>query len=186
MCGGQGTRLSEETQIKPKPMVEIGERPILWHIMKIYERHGLNDFILALGYKGNVIKDYFLRYHARQTNVTIHLKTGEVQYSNPTAEDWRVALVDTGAQTMTGGRLLRLASELLPLGSPLCLYGPFKRGGSHTAASNESFDQMLRSRDPAWGVRDLEEVERAAGEVHLSLDQVIEMPANNWVVVFRK
>ena len=82
--------------------------------------------------------------------------------------------------------LLRLASELLPPGRPLCLYGPFKRGGRHTAASNESFDEQLRSRDPAWGVRDLDEVANAASEVLLSLDQVIEMPANNWVVVFRK
>lgn len=108
LCGGLGTRLSEETQIKPKPMVEIGGRPMLWHIMKIYERHGFNDFTLALGYKGEVIKDYFTNYHARQSDLTVHLRKGNVEYSNPTSEDWHVSLIDTGAQTMTGGRLLRL------------------------------------------------------------------------------
>jgi len=123
LCGGRGTRLSEETQYRPKPMVEIGERPILWHIMKIYEHHGLNDFILALGYKGDVIKDYFLDYHARQSNLTVHLQTGHVDYSNPTAEDWRVTLIDTGAQTMTGGRLLRLANELRTGGTFMLTYG---------------------------------------------------------------
>ena len=108
LCGGLGTRLLEETQIKPKPMVEVGGRPLLWHIMKIYERHGFNDFILALGYKGDIIKDYFLNYHARLSDLTVNLKNGELHYSNPTAEDWTVSLIDTGESTMTGGRLLRL------------------------------------------------------------------------------
>ena len=112
LCGGLGTRLAEETQVKPKPMVEIGGRPMLWHIMKIYERHGFRDFLLALGYKGELIKDYFLDYHARLSDLTVHLKSGRVDYSNPTAEDWSVSLVDTGANTMTGGRLLRLAGQL--------------------------------------------------------------------------
>lgn len=123
LCGGMGTRLSEETQIRPKPMVEIGGRPMLWHIMKIYERYGLNDFILALGYKGETIKDYFLNYHARQSDLTIHLKTGQVDYCNPTAEDWRVSLVDTGARTMTGGRLLRLKPHLQSGGTFMLTYG---------------------------------------------------------------
>lgn len=112
LCGGLGTRLAEETQVKPKPMVEIGGRPMLWHIMKIYERHGHRDFLLALGYKGELIKDYFLNYHARQSDLTVHLKSGRVDYSNPTAEDWSVSLLDTGANTMTGGRLLRLERQL--------------------------------------------------------------------------
>lgn len=112
LCGGLGTRLSEETQVKPKPMVEIGGRPMLWHIMKIYERHGLNEFILALGYKGEVVKDYFLNYHARQSDLTVNLVTGKVDYSNPTCEDWNVALVDTGAATQTGGRVLRLKNHV--------------------------------------------------------------------------
>ena len=84
LCGGLGTRLSEETQLRPKPMVEIGGRPMLWHIMKIYERHGMSDFVLALGYKGELIKDYFLNYHARQSDMTVQLKSGQVEYSNPT------------------------------------------------------------------------------------------------------
>jgi glucose-1-phosphate cytidylyltransferase len=123
LCGGRGTRLSEETQIKPKPMVEIGRRPILWHIMKIYEAHGFNDFMLALGYKGELIKDYFLQYHARQSDVLVHLKSGTVDYSNPTAEDWHVSLIDTGLNTMTGGRLLRLKRILQPEGTFMLTYG---------------------------------------------------------------
>ena len=123
LCGGLGTRLSEETQDKPKPMVEIGGRPILWHIMKIYERHGLNDFVLALGYKGDTIKDYFLNYHARQSNLTVHLKNGQIDYSNPAAEDWRVSLIDTGANSMTGGRLLRLKPHLQSGGTFMLTYG---------------------------------------------------------------
>ena len=111
LCGGLGTRLSEETQLRPKPMVEIGSRPILWHIMKMYERHGFTDFLLALGYKGEVVKDYFLNYHARQSDMTVHLQSGRVDYTNPTGEDWHVSLVDTGAQTMTGGRVLRLKAR---------------------------------------------------------------------------
>ncbi len=123
LCGGLGTRLSEETQVKPKPMVEIGGRPILWHIMKIYERHGFNDFTLALGYKGEVIKDYFLNYHARQSDLTVHLQGGQVDYSNPTAEDWRVSMIDTGANSMTGGRLLRLKPHLESGGTFMLTYG---------------------------------------------------------------
>jgi len=123
LCGGLGTRLSEETQLKPKPMVEIGGRPILWHIMKIFERHGINDFTLALGYKGEVIKDYFLNYHARQSDLTVDLKNNNVDYTNPTAEDWRLSLIDTGANTMTGGRLLRLKKHLHSEGTFMVTYG---------------------------------------------------------------
>lgn len=123
LCGGLGTRLSEETQVKPKPMVEIGGRPMLWHIMKIYERYGLSDFILALGYKGEVIKDYFLNYHARQSDLTVHLKAGTVDYTNPTAEDWNVTVVDTGSATQTGGRVLRLRKHLQLAGTFMLTYG---------------------------------------------------------------
>lgn len=123
LCGGLGTRLSEETHVKPKPMVEIGGRPILWHIMKNYERHGVQDFMLALGYKGEVIKDYFLNYHARLSDLTVHLQTGQIDYSNPTAEDWRVSLIDTGPTTMTGGRLLRLKPYLQTGGTFMLTYG---------------------------------------------------------------
>lgn len=123
LCGGLGTRLAEETQVKPKPMVEIGGLPILWHIMKIYEWHGFTDFMLALGYKGEIVKDYFLNYHARQSDLTVKLKTGEVSFSNPTAEDWRVSLIDTGATTMTGGRVLRLKPHLGGGGTFMLTYG---------------------------------------------------------------
>lgn len=123
LCGGLGTRLSEETQVKPKPMVEIGGRPILWHIMKIYERHRFTSFMLALGYKGDSIKDYFLHYHARQSDLTVHLQSGRVDYRNPTAEDWRVTMVDTGVGTLTGGRLLRLKELLGSRGTFMLTYG---------------------------------------------------------------
>ncbi len=123
LCGGLGTRLAEETQVKPKPMVEIGGRPILWHVMKIYERFGYADFVLALGFKGEVIKDYFINYHARMSDITVRLKNGEVRYSNPTAEDWCVSLVETGAQTMTGGRFLRLKPQLAIGGTFMLTYG---------------------------------------------------------------
>lgn len=104
-------------------MVEIGGRPILWHIMKIYERYGMHDFMLALGYKGEVIKDYFLNYHARQSDITVHLGNGHVDYSNPTAENWSVTMVDTGSSTQTGGRLLRLESLLRSEGTFMLTYG---------------------------------------------------------------
>ena len=123
LCGGLGTRLSEETQVRPKPMVEIGGRPILWHIMKAYERHGCSDFVLALGYKGEMIKDYFLHYHARQSDLTVHLKSGTVDYRNPTAENWNVQMIDTGPSTMTGGRLLRLRPQVASSGTFMLTYG---------------------------------------------------------------
>ena len=123
LAGGYGTRLSEETGVQPKPMVEIGGKPILWHIMKLYEKHGLNSFVLALGYKGEFIKDYFMNYHARSSNVTTHLKSGEIEYSNPTTEDWKVSMIDTGQESQTGGRLLRLKTYLKPKGSFMLTYG---------------------------------------------------------------
>ena len=123
LCGGLGTRLAEETTVKPKPMVEIGSKPILWHIMKIYEKHGFNDFVLALGYKGEYIKDYFLHYHDRQSDLTIHLKNGQIDYSNPGSEDWKVSLIDTGEKTLTGGRLLRLKKHLINEGTFMLTYG---------------------------------------------------------------
>lgn len=108
LCGGLGTRLSEETTIKPKPMVSIGEHPILWHIMNLYWQFGFNEFVLALGYKGEVIKDYFLNYHARNSDFTIDLSDGKISYIRSCERDWVVNLVDTGQHTLTGGRLARL------------------------------------------------------------------------------
>jgi glucose-1-phosphate cytidylyltransferase len=112
LCGGLGTRLSEETNLKPKPMVEIGGKPMLWNIMSIYSAYGHNDFLCALGYKGEVIKDYFLNYHLRNGNVIINTLTGELIVDKVPQEDWNVSLIDTGQLTMTAGRLLRLKPYL--------------------------------------------------------------------------
>ena len=123
LCGGMGTRMGEETQIRPKPMVEVGGRPILWHIMKMYARHGFTDFALALGYKGEVIKDFFIHYKSRMSDVTAHLATGDVVYSNTAAEDWVVRMIDTGEASMTGGRLRRLSHVLEGSGTFMATYG---------------------------------------------------------------
>lgn len=112
LAGGLGSRLSEETTIKPKPMVEIGGRPILWHIMKIYSAHGINDFIICLGYKGHVIKEYFANYFVHSADMTIDLARNQVDFHRNECEPWRVTLVDTGATTMTGGRLKRVLPYL--------------------------------------------------------------------------
>ena len=108
LAGGFGTRLSEYTKLIPKPMVEIGGKPIIWHIMNHYARFGYKDFVVALGYKGEVIKNYFLQYYAQNNDFTIDLSSGAVNYINEHTRDWRVTLVDTGAGSMTGGRVLRL------------------------------------------------------------------------------
>jgi glucose-1-phosphate cytidylyltransferase len=108
LAGGFGTRLSEETQVRPKPMVEIGNRPILWHIMKIYSAHGINDFIVCLGYKGHLIKEYFANYMLRESDVTFDMRSNSMEVHCHKAEPWRVTLVDTGEKSMTGGRLRRV------------------------------------------------------------------------------
>lgn len=109
LAGGIGTRLIEETELKPKPMVEIGEKPLLWHIMKHYAHFGFNDFIVAMGYKGEVIKNFFLNYLSMNSDIKIDLKTGAVEKGNGKAEDWRVRLVDTGLGSLTGTRIKKLA-----------------------------------------------------------------------------
>jgi len=108
LAGGLGTRLSEETHLKPKPMVEIGGKPILWHIMKIYSSHGINEFIICCGYKGYVIKEYFANYFMHQSDVTFKIKNNEMKIQKSKVEPWTVSLVDTGEKTMTGGRLKRV------------------------------------------------------------------------------
>ncbi|MCR5815135.1 MAG: glucose-1-phosphate cytidylyltransferase [Desulfovibrio sp.] len=112
MCGGKGTRLREETAVKPKPMVEIGGRPILWHIMSIYARYGFKDFILPLGYKGEVIKQYFHDYTLRNTDFSVNLATGDIVSYPTSTVDWRVTLCDTGAETLKGARIKRVAQYL--------------------------------------------------------------------------
>ena len=108
LAGGLGTRLSEETGSRPKPMVEIGGRPILWHVMQIFGAHGVKEFIVCLGYKGYVIKEFFLNYRLHLGDVTIDVGKGEVEFHRSAAEDWKVSLIETGAETMTGGRLKRV------------------------------------------------------------------------------
>ncbi|SDD66959.1 glucose-1-phosphate cytidylyltransferase [Variovorax sp. CF079] len=112
LAGGLGTRIAEESDTKPKPMVEIGGRPLLWHIMKIYAHHGINDFVICLGYKGYVIKEFFFNYYRHMSDMRIDLSTGDHQILDSHAEDWRITLVDTGADTLTGGRLKRAAKYL--------------------------------------------------------------------------
>lgn len=112
LAGGLGTRISEETHLKPKPMIEIGGRPILWHIMKIYSAHGINDFVVCCGYKGYVIKEYFANYFLHMSDVTFDMANNTMQVHQQKAEPWRVTLVDTGEHTMTGGRLLRVKDYL--------------------------------------------------------------------------
>ena len=112
LAGGLGTRLAEETGRIPKPMVEIGGRPILWHIMKIYASHGINDFIVCLGYRGYAIKEYFANYYLHGSDVTFDLKSGEMEIVQNQTEPWRVTLIDTGQASMTGGRLKRVMPYL--------------------------------------------------------------------------
>ena len=112
LAGGFGTRLSEETVIKPKPMVEIGGKPILWHIMKIYSHYGYNDFVICLGYKGYMIKEYFANYFLHMADVTFDMDRNEMEVHNKKSEPWRVTLVDTGENTMTGGRVKRVSEYI--------------------------------------------------------------------------
>ena len=113
LAGGRGTRLAEETDVRPKPMVEIGGKPVLWHIMKTYNHYGVRDFIICLGYKGNLIKEYFLNYAALNADITIACD-GKITFHNSYSEDWNVTLADTGLDTMTGGRLKRIQHYLKP------------------------------------------------------------------------
>jgi glucose-1-phosphate cytidylyltransferase len=123
LAGGLGTRISEESQFKPKPMIEVGGRPILWHIMRLYAHYGFDDFIVCLGYRGYVVKEYFANYVLHNADLTVDLGTGTIQYHATNHEPWKVTLVETGADTMTGGRLKRVAKYLEP-GEPFFMtYG---------------------------------------------------------------
>ena len=112
LAGGLGTRISEESHLKPKPMIEIGGKPILWHIMKIYSHHGINDFIICCGYKGYIIKEYFANYFLHMSDVTFDMQNNQMEVHQKKAEPWRVTLVDTGEDTLTGGRLKRVSRYL--------------------------------------------------------------------------
>ena len=123
LAGGLGTRLSEETALRPKPMVEIGGKPILWHILKIYSSHGINEFIICAGYKGYIIKEYFANYFLHMSDVTIDMTENAMEVHRKKAEPWKITIVDTGEATMTGGRLGRVAEYLDP-SEPFCFtYG---------------------------------------------------------------
>jgi glucose-1-phosphate cytidylyltransferase len=123
LAGGKGTRIAEESSTRPKPMVEIGARPILWHIMKLYAAFGVNEFIVCLGYKGYMVKEYFANYFLHQADVTFDMAGNEVEYHDCRSEPWKVTLVDTGEETMTGGRLLQIGKYLTPR-EPFCMtYG---------------------------------------------------------------
>ena len=122
LAGGLGSRISEESHLRPKPMIEIGGKPILWHIMKMYSRHGINDFVICLGYKGYMIKEYFSNYFLHMSDVTFNMKKNKMKIHHEFSEPWKVTLVNTGEQTMTGGRLKRVAPYIT--GEAFCLtYG---------------------------------------------------------------
>lgn len=122
LAGGLGTRISEETSIRPKPMVEIGGKPVLWHVMKTYSAHGIHDFIICCGYKGYVIKEYFANYFLHMSDVTFDMQNNKMEVHQRNAEPWRVTLVDTGEETMTGGRIKRIA-EYVGDENFCCTYG---------------------------------------------------------------
>lgn len=123
LAGGLGSRMREETEFRPKPMVEVGGRPLLWHIMRLYASHGLREFVVLLGYRGIVVKEYFLHYGLLDADFTIDLATGDVEQHSRGTEDWRVTLVDTGATAMTGARIARAAGHLGASDIFLCTYG---------------------------------------------------------------
>lgn len=123
LAGGLGTRISEESHLRPKPMIEIGGRPIIWHIMKLFSHHGVNEFIVCLGYKGYVAKEYFANYVMHNADITVDLSKAAIEYHTTNNEPWRVTLVDTGAETMTGGRLKRVAPYLSADESFFLTYG---------------------------------------------------------------
>lgn len=112
LAGGLGTRISEETSVRPKPMIEVGGKPVLWHIMKAYSAHGINDFVVCCGYKGYVIKEYFANYFLHMSDVTFDMRNNKMEVHQQSAEPWRVTLVDTGENTMTGGRIKRVAEHI--------------------------------------------------------------------------
>ena len=122
LAGGLGTRLSEDTNVRPKPMIEIGGKPIIWHIMKIYSYYGYNDFVILLGYKGYLIKEYFANYFLHQSNVTVNLNDGSFEFLDNSSEPWKVTLLDTGLNTMTGGRINK-AKEFIGQESFMLTYG---------------------------------------------------------------
>ena len=144
-AGGMGTRISEESLLRPKPMMEIGDKPILWHIMKIFEHHGFNDFIICLGYKGYMIKEYFMNYYIHNSNMTIELNSNKVTVHNSDTESFKVTLIDTGLNTKTAGRLKRV-QEYVGKEDFMLTYGD--------GVSNVDLHALLDQRQPLLRVRE--------------------------------
>ena len=179
LAGGYGTRLSEETDTKPKPMVEIGGKPIIWHIMKIYSSYGFNEFVILLGYKGYYIKEYFMNYFLHQNDVTIDMSNNSIEYHNQKAENWKITLLDTGLDTMTGGRILR-AKEFINNERFMLTYGDgvsdvdMNKLFSFHKKHNKKITMTAIQPDGRFGALDLD------GE---SVKKFIEKPAGdgNWI-----
>lgn len=123
LCGGTGTRMKEETEFKPKPLVEVGGKPILWHIMKIYAHHGFNEFVLALGYKGNMIKEYFLNWRSLLNDFTLHTKSNDISFHNNDCDDFKITFAETGLKSLTGERIRQLRKHLNPGEDVMITYG---------------------------------------------------------------
>ena len=174
LAGGLGTRFTEETIVKPKPMVEIGGFPILWHIMKIYSSFGINEFIPALGYKGEIIKNYFLNYQNAKTNITVDVSSGEVKRYNNHDEDWLIHLLDTGANTATGGRIKR-AMEFAGKEQVLATYGD--------GLANIDINKLLKFHKAHGKLATLTAVRPPSrfGEINLRSDQVIDFKEKSQV-----
>ncbi|MCM3677503.1 MULTISPECIES: glucose-1-phosphate cytidylyltransferase [Peribacillus] len=179
LAGGLGTRISEETHLKPKPMVEIGGKPILWHIMKIYSHHGINDFIICLGYKGYVIKEYFANYFLHMSDVTFDMSKNEMIIHQNSAEPWKVTLVDTGEETMTGGRLKRV-TQYIGEGTFCFTYGD--------GVSNVNIRELLQFHKKHGKLATVTTVHPPGrfGELSISNNQVVEFKEKpqwngNWI-----
>jgi glucose-1-phosphate cytidylyltransferase len=161
LAGGLGTRLSEETDLRPKPMVEIGGRPVLWHIMKIYSHWGFNDFVVLTGYKSHVIKDFFINYYTRYSDITVDMLNNAVELHKTRTEPWKVTLLYTGADTMTGGRLLR-AREYLGNERFLLTYGD--------GVSDVSLPELIRQHEEAGRIVTLTAVQPAGRFGSISIE----------------
>lgn len=166
-AGWLWTRLSEETTLRPKPMVEIGGKPILWHIMKIYAAHGYTEFIVCLWYKGYIIKEWFANYFLHNSDVTIDIWKNEIKVLNKNGEDWKVTLIDTGAETMTGGRLKRVAS-FIENDTFMLTYGDW--------VSNVNIHELIKFHHTHWKLATITSVQPAGkfGRLSLDGDKVIE------------
>ncbi len=180
LAGGYGTRISEETDLKPKPMVQIGGKPILWHIMKIYSHYGFNDFVILLGYKGYYIKEYFANYFLHQSDITIDMQTNKMEVHNNSSEPWKVTLIDTGLDTMTGGRIKR-AQRYIGNETFLLTYGDgvsnvnIKESINFHQSHQKALTMTAIQPEARFGNLDIDE--------HMNVKQFMEKPKNEsgWI-----